>query len=435
MNALSLCSGIGGLELGLERAVGVRGVGFAELDTFAAAVVVARMEDARLDRAPVFESVESVPGWLYRDAVDLVAAGFPCQPFSAAGSKRGTDDERWIFPSILDQIRAIDPPLVFLENVPGITLRGGGDVLGGLADLGFDAVWDCFAAADVGAPHRRNRWFALAWRLDDLGARGISDAVGRVLRIESERGERPGGVEGADVEHSGGAGREESEPSARREDRGDRAQTTESAPESGQGLGDADGARRATTVRRREDDVLVAASRRGEGDEAGIPDWPPGPDDERWSWICERRPDLAPAVSEVPFDEPRLNPRFVEWLMGFPIGWTEIPDASRRDRLRVLGNAVVPACAALAFRVLIRRAHGLLAGPSGSALVRVSGETGQRSVRGRFLSRTDAVAGGRQELAIAGDRLQRASAGARSFVATISSSTPAAARSSPASSV
>jgi site-specific DNA-cytosine methylase len=92
---------------------------------------------------------------------------------------------------------------------------------------------------------------------------------------------------------------------------------------------------------RRDDGEEQPAVERG-----GLPLFPPGPDDaEAWEAVLKVRSDLAPAI------DGKLNPRFVEWLQGFPIGWTEVEGVSRRQRLKVLGNAVVPQCAERALRM------------------------------------------------------------------------------------
>ncbi len=160
---LSLCSGYGGLDLAVELAFGCRVVGYVERDAYAAAVLLARMEDASLAPAPVWcgdaEELDPAPFL----GVDLITAGFSCQPWSSAGKRRGIADERWIWPAIAALIRRVGPRYVFLENVRALISRGGlALVLGDLADLGFDAEWTVLSAAEVGASHKRERVFILA---------------------------------------------------------------------------------------------------------------------------------------------------------------------------------------------------------------------------------------------------------------------------------
>lgn len=155
IRVLALCSGVGGLELGVRIALAdsYRCLGYIEREAFSAAVIVARMADETLDRAPVWDSLESFTGELYRGAVDLVTAGFPCQPWSAAGQKRGRSDERWIWPEIVRILRDVRPRFAFLENVPGLLVHDGlGTVLGDLAELGVRCGMGCVFSSRSRSP-------------------------------------------------------------------------------------------------------------------------------------------------------------------------------------------------------------------------------------------------------------------------------------------
>ncbi len=165
LNGLALCAGAGGLELGLRLALGARYrcVGYVEQEAFAAACLVARMEEEALDPGPLWDDVRTFDGRPWRGVVDLVTAGFPCQPWSSGGRRRGIADERWIWPDIARVVSEVNPNIVFLENVPGIRRGGESAVLSDLGSLGFQTVTDCFRASDVGAPMRRTRWFCLAY--------------------------------------------------------------------------------------------------------------------------------------------------------------------------------------------------------------------------------------------------------------------------------
>lgn len=163
MNELGLCAGNGGLSLGLRLAVpATRTVVYLEREAFAVQDLVRKMHSGCLDEAPVWTDLTTFNGKPWSGVVDIITAGFPCQPFSVAGKQLGTDDERWIWPDIERIIEEVEPGMVFLENVPGIVRHGLGPILQGLARLGFDAEWDLFAAQAVGAPHRRTRFFLLA---------------------------------------------------------------------------------------------------------------------------------------------------------------------------------------------------------------------------------------------------------------------------------
>lgn len=148
------------LDLGLERA-GMTIVGQVEIDPFCQRVLAKHWPEV-----PQHDDVRTCVEWWRsepRPRVDLVCGGFPCQPVSVAGSQRGRDDERWLWPIFAEVLRGLRPRYAVLENVPGL-LRGWiGDVLGDLAALGYDAEWDCIPASAFGAPHRRDRWFAVAY--------------------------------------------------------------------------------------------------------------------------------------------------------------------------------------------------------------------------------------------------------------------------------
>jgi DNA (cytosine-5)-methyltransferase 1 len=158
-NVLSLFSGIGGLELGLERA-GMTTIGQVEIDPFARAVLARHWPDV-----PRHDDVRTAVEWWRgepRPAVDLIAGGFPCQGHSLAGKRRGTGDERWGWPWFRDVVEALGPRVILIENVPNLTRTGLVDVLEDLAGLGFAAEWSRVPAAAMGAPHLRWRLFIIA---------------------------------------------------------------------------------------------------------------------------------------------------------------------------------------------------------------------------------------------------------------------------------
>lgn len=164
LHALHLCSGYGGFELALRHAgIDARTVCHVERDTHAAATLVARMDDEALDRAPIWDDLVTFDGAAWRGRVDVVTAGFPCQPFSAAGQQRGVDDDRWLWPDIARIVADVGPRYVILENVTGLIRHGLPHVLADLARLGFDAEWGCLSAAAVGASHKRERFWLLAY--------------------------------------------------------------------------------------------------------------------------------------------------------------------------------------------------------------------------------------------------------------------------------
>ena len=118
---LSLCSGYEGIGLGLRRVLpNLREIAYVEREGFAVANLVAKMEAGELDAAPVFTDVKTFPYRKFRGCVDILSGGFPCQPFSNAGKREGIEDPRHLFPHIANGIRECQPRIVFLENVEGI---------------------------------------------------------------------------------------------------------------------------------------------------------------------------------------------------------------------------------------------------------------------------------------------------------------------------
>jgi DNA (cytosine-5)-methyltransferase 1 len=122
------------------------------------------MQDGSLPWFPLFGDVKEFNGKPWQGAVDCVCGGFPCQPFSAAGKRKGIDDERNLWPDTIRIVREVEPRFVFLENVPGLLkFDYFGQILGDLATAGFDAEWEVVSAADLGAPHRRQRLWIFAY--------------------------------------------------------------------------------------------------------------------------------------------------------------------------------------------------------------------------------------------------------------------------------
>jgi DNA (cytosine-5)-methyltransferase 1 len=152
----SLFAGIGGFDLGLERA-GMEIKWQVEIDPFCRAVLakhwpnVKRYEDVRRLHAPE-------PAY-----VDVICGGFPCQPVSESGRRMAQHDERWMWPDFARLVRELRPKYVLVENVPGLFVRGFGDVLRDLAEIGFDAEWSVLSACAVGAPHTRERVFVVGY--------------------------------------------------------------------------------------------------------------------------------------------------------------------------------------------------------------------------------------------------------------------------------
>ncbi len=156
----SLFAGIGGIDLGLERA-GWTCRWQVEWDEWCQRVLAKHWPDV-----PRYGDIATVD-WSGVERVDLLAGGFPCQPVSAAGKRKAQADERWLWPEFLRAIRALRPRLVLVENVTNLlAIDGGsafGEVVGDLAASGYDAEWDCIPASAVGALHERDRVWIVAY--------------------------------------------------------------------------------------------------------------------------------------------------------------------------------------------------------------------------------------------------------------------------------
>lgn len=162
---LALCAGVGGIELGIRLAVpSARCVCYVEGEAYAAAVLVARMGDQALDEAPVWSDVGTFDGVPWRGVVDLVTAGYPCQPFSGAGRRRGEEDECHLWPHVRRIVGEVQPQRCFFENVARHLRVGFEQVHDDLLAMGYGVKAGLFTAAEVGAPHQRERLFVLADR-------------------------------------------------------------------------------------------------------------------------------------------------------------------------------------------------------------------------------------------------------------------------------
>jgi DNA (cytosine-5)-methyltransferase 1 len=165
MNELALFAGAGGGILG-GHLLGWRTVCAVEWEQYPASVLCARQNDGLLPPFPIWDDVQTFDGKPWQGIVDVVSGGFPCQDISAAGGGAGIDGERsGMWREMARIIHEVRPKFVFVENSPMLTSRGLGRVLGDLAAMGFDARWGVLGAADIGAPHQRDRiWIVAKWR-------------------------------------------------------------------------------------------------------------------------------------------------------------------------------------------------------------------------------------------------------------------------------
>ena len=166
---ISLCSGYGGIDLGLRRVIpNLRTVAYAEIEAFACELLLARMESGSLDAAPIWSNLKSFPWSAFSGRVDILSGGYPCQPFSTAGKRLGAEDERHLWPFIANGIRILRPRMCFFENVEGHITLGLSTVISDLEELDFKVSWGIFSAQECidangrTAPHQRKRVFIMA---------------------------------------------------------------------------------------------------------------------------------------------------------------------------------------------------------------------------------------------------------------------------------
>jgi DNA (cytosine-5)-methyltransferase 1 len=182
MNGLDLFSGIGGIGLALEP--WVRTVAYCERDQYAQSVLLSRMQSGDIDRAPIWDDVTTLRGEML-PPIGIIFGGFPCQDLSVAGRGKGLAGERsGLFFEIIRLVKEIKPAFVFLENVPAIRTRGLSEVVNAFTEIGYDCRWTCLSAGDVGAPHKRERWFLLA--SSNSERKRLVQGTGQALRSEEQ---------------------------------------------------------------------------------------------------------------------------------------------------------------------------------------------------------------------------------------------------------
>lgn len=398
---LSLCSGYGGIEEGISRVLGELSVlAHVEIEAFAITNLVNKMETGRLAPVPIWTDLKTLPLEPFRGITDILTGGYPCQPFSAAGKRRGEDDPRHLWPWIRKAIGVIQPEFCFFENVEGHISLGLREVLTDLASLGYrvensrkEPTWGVFSAREVGAPHQRKRVFILAHRI----GQGQSQSCG----VKLEERERPldGGKELADddrgrqlFDESGAA----SEPY--RDGEKDRVLSADGE------LGDTQGRKEGGMSESISDESRMPP--RGSGTR-----WPSRPGEDQYEWEESRvladsggarsgdnseqigsetraknvrqrdggeRPirtdsastDTERSVADAQNTDGRIGEEEQQSCAG--VGGCRFTDGDQRetksqlgrapdgnqdrvDRLRLLGNGVVPAVAEKAFRILLER--------------------------------------------------------------------------------
>ena len=340
-SVIAFCAGYGGIERGLELAgVNHRVVAYVEIEAFAIANLVAKMEAGALGPAPIWSDIKTFPAHLFRDRVDLITGGYPCQPFSAAGNRKGADDSRHLWPHIRQHIQTIRPFRCFFENVEGHISLGLQKVIADLEADSYKATWGIFSAAEVGAPHRRKRVFILA------------DSNGDNLRQQPRRGGRQ------DRQSEAFTGvNSEAKPMANTNDAGQppnrrQRQAQDNARRCGAGLADA-GSKRQRCVPKMDQNTQrqarTGAKPSGSGDDLA------NPVSERSQRRIYRRQDekreSQPRYAGRGGATPKQQGSEI-WHVEPQLGRVAHGIADRVDRLRLLGNGVVPQQAAKAWTVL-----------------------------------------------------------------------------------
>ena len=357
LRSLSLCAGVGALDLGLRIAdPTIRTVCYVEWAKFPAAVLAARIADKTLDDAPVWNDVGTFDGRPWRGAVDLITAGFPCQPVSLAGKRLGMADERFIWGDIARIIDEVRPGRVLLENVPGIVTSDDGRfldvVLGSLVSLGFDCEWDLFSAEETGAPHRRQRWFCLAYA-DRSGLQTRNQqSISRSTRGNDSHDcggplANTGRGSAGRIQHVSGTSGGTSDVGANREGRG-------------VALGNPDG-----TGRREQCGAVATDSEQRSPERGGGSVGNSEETEQQWGRHSRIRRDGPANTSVYPPTrndhdgwtaiDASAQPAFRRDAYGLAVGMDPSLVAHRNDRLRAVGNGVVPLTVALAWTELNER--------------------------------------------------------------------------------
>jgi DNA (cytosine-5)-methyltransferase 1 len=286
----SLCTGYGGLDLAVEAYFNAETIWCAEIDKYASQVIEQRFD------IPNHGNIKEID-WALLEPIDILTAGYPCQPFSHAGYRKGTDDDRHIFPYILEAISTLRPKYAVMENVRGHLSLGLKEVLEGLASIGYDARWEIVRASQAGAPHQRARVFIIAYpdsNACEESRRAIGSIPSEASKIINGSNRPINGCSDKDASYSN-----------------DQHLTHNGQV---QGLG------------------------------------------RRFTSRCQMHMQEPPDALD---QDDKLNTYFVEYMMGLPKGWVTETGLSRAQQLKMLGNGVVPQQAELALELLCKERHAV----------------------------------------------------------------------------
>ncbi|NKS42275.1 DNA (cytosine-5-)-methyltransferase [Rhodococcus hoagii] len=327
LRAGSLFSGYGGLDLAVQEVFGAEVVWHCEWEAAPSAIL-----EHHWPGVPNLHDVTEVD-WATVPPVDILTGGYPCQPFSAAGKRKGTNDERHLWPYVREAIRVLRPRYTVLENVAGHRSLGFDRVLGDLAEDGMHVRWTSLRASDIGAPHHRERLFILVTLPDSEGVRrghGEAADLGSTDREVHSFGDDRHGVAHSENDRRGQLDDSPFGDAAR----GRRLRVAAG----GDRLEDAPD----TTNLGCEQGRQARGGRDGPPDDGSRIEWGAyAPAVRRW----ERLTRPAPAPTEPNKNgRPRLSAAFAEWMMGLPAGWVTDPaiSISRAEQLKAIGNGVCP---------------------------------------------------------------------------------------------
>lgn len=351
LNELSLFSGAGGGLLA-GKLLGWTTVGAVEIEPAPREILLKRQVEGHLPSFPVWDDVTTFDGLPWRGLVDIITGGFPCQDISIAGTGDGIDGERsGLWSEMARIIREVEPGEVLVENSPALTLRGLGRVLGDLAEVGYDAEWCVLSAAEVGAPHKRERIWILAHSRH--GTRGsLREACqGRdhTAQRREDRGQACGPGQGlggwwdtdpADLPHSHSVG--QSQPQGGKPNEWGRPSDIDKAylpnpadlPDSHSTGHQGSTQRQLPGIPCQEESIQRSALDRGD------------PETER----RDRRPAL-PGVGGMA-DGLASGLDVLRAFGSDPIGRVGEGYRGRAARIKALGNGQVPLCAAVAYKIL-----------------------------------------------------------------------------------
>lgn len=323
----SLCTGYGGLDMAVEEYFDAETVWVSEIDKYASQLIELKIKKPNLGDLKLVD-------WANVEPIDILTAGYPCQPFSHAGQRQGTNDARHIWPYIKSAISVLRPSIVILENVRGHLSLGFSTVLGDLAEIGYDAQWTLVRASDVGAPHRRERLFVIATpqhtNTNSIGQPLVGDIGGEVgyqRQSQSIIGlleqEIVTNTDSNALTQSRRAFRELSATSSGFQRQENQRKTWSEHGGSSQIISDPSGERQPS----------IGNLQRLRG---------------RFTSRCEMY------LQDIPnaLDQGKLNAEFVEYMMGLPPGWVTDCGLSRAQQLKILGNGVVPQQAHYALELL-----------------------------------------------------------------------------------